>query len=153
MLDLLLASYSAELELLRASRPQQIQARHEQIDRSVRSIFPAIEATIRSGSFSREECPALDCLLPQLLIGAPMSVPSALEETATVLELIPRELFVKIQTGKVLAVDFDPSNSVYDIKTRLKIHDLEAILPDHHSLIFADKWLNDSQLLCQLPQC
>ena len=146
VLDLLIASYSAELELLRASRPQQFQARHKQIDQSVRSIFPAIEATIRSGSFSREECPALDCLLPQLLIGAPISIPSALEETATVLEL-----FVKIQTGKVLAVDFDPSNSVYDIKA--KIHDLEGILPDHQSLIFADEWLNDSQLLCQLPQC
>jgi len=69
MLDLLLTSYSTELELLRrASRPEDVEERSRQIDQLVRSIFPAIEATM-SCSFSRLECPALDCLLPQLLIG------------------------------------------------------------------------------------
>mmetsp|Transcript_17538 Transcript_17538/g.51580 ORF Transcript_17538/g.51580 Transcript_17538/m.51580 type:complete len:553 (-) Transcript_17538:93-1751(-) len=76
MVDLLITSYSVEIGLLRNHKPGQVQARREQIDQEVRSTFPAIEAAIRSGSFFREQCPALDCLLPQLLVGPPLRIPS-----------------------------------------------------------------------------
>ena len=81
MLDLLITSYSTELELLpRASRLEDVEERARQIDQLVRSIFPAIAATM-SGSFSRLECPALDCLLPQLLIGPVPPLPRDREAT------------------------------------------------------------------------
>ena len=76
MVDLLITSYSVEIGLLRNHKPGQVQARREQIDQEVRSTFPAIEAAMRSGSFFREQCPALDCLLPQLLVGPPLRIPS-----------------------------------------------------------------------------
>ena len=98
MLDLLITSYAAELELLRrasrledgvekhgsrrASRPEDdVEERGRDIDQLVRSILPAIAATMSSGSFSRLDCPALDCLLPQLLIGPVPPLPRDREAT------------------------------------------------------------------------
>ena len=80
MLDLLITSYSTELELLRGtSRPEHhVEERERQIDQLVRNILPAIEATMSSGSFSRLECPALDCLLPKLLIGPVPPLPQVM---------------------------------------------------------------------------
>jgi len=102
MVDLLITSYSVEIGLLRNHKPGQVQARREQIDQEVRSTFPAIEAAMRSGSFFREQCPALDCLLPQLLVGPPLRMPQNLETSRPIL---PSALAARKTTTRAIMGD------------------------------------------------